>query len=224
MFVSVEPLLETRKHGQIVRAFCLVGVARLELAALRSRTVRATKLRYTPINIHAALASSVACLGARRACPLGLAFFTADLELFVSFGDFTCFVYALIANQTALHPDNIYAQSIFDCFCNIHQFRYFCNKNKSIISKNIICAVIFLLRHKKSIAKQSFVIYNNSRDGAWCSGSTWASDSHCVGSIPIAPANANTLTCGGVSFILLPLMLASNGQKNKRNTHAVCLR
>ena len=83
----------------------LVGVARLELAALRSRTVRATKLRYTPINIHAALASSVACLGARRACPLGLAFFTADLELFVSFGDFTCFVYALIANQTALHPD-----------------------------------------------------------------------------------------------------------------------
>ena len=224
MFVSVEPLLETRKHGQIVRAFCLVGVARLELAALRSRTVRATKLRYTPINIHAALASSVAFLGARRACPLGLAFFTADLELFVSFGDLTCFVYALIANQTALHPDNIYAQSIFDCFCNIHQFCYFCNKNKSIISKNIICAVIFLLRHKKSIAKQSFVIYNNSRDGAWCSGSTWASDSHCVGSIPIAPANANTLTCGGVSFILLPLMLASNGQKNKRNIHAVCLR
>ena len=191
MFVSVEPLLETRKHGQIVRAFCLVGVARLELAALRSRTVRATKLRYTPINIHAALESSVAFLGARRACPLGLAFL-----------------------QTI----------IFDCFCNIHQFCYFCNKNKSIISKNIICAVIFLLRHKKSIAKQSFVIYNSSRDGAWCSGSTWASDSHCVGSIPIAPANANTLTCGGVSFILLPLMLASNGQKNKRNIHAVCLR
>ena len=26
--------------------------------------------------------------------------------------------------------------------------------------------------------------------GAWCSGSTWASDSHGVGSIPIAPANA----------------------------------
>ena len=142
-------------------------------------------------NIYIAFASSVACLGARRACPLGLAFL-----------------------QTI----------IFDCFCNIHQFCYFCNKNKSIISKNIICTVIFLLRHKKSIAKQSFVIYNNSRDGAWCSGSTWASDSHCVGSIPIAPANANTLTCGGVSFILLPLMLASNGQKNKRNIHAVCLR
>ena len=29
----------------------VVGVARLELAALRSRTVRATKLRYTPKNI-----------------------------------------------------------------------------------------------------------------------------------------------------------------------------
>ena len=37
------------------------------------------------------------------------------------------------------------------------------------------------------------VIYNHCRGGAWCSGSTWASDSHCVGSIPIAPANANTL-------------------------------
>ena len=68
------------------------------------------------------------------------------------------------------------------------------------------------------------MIYNNSRDGAWCSGSTWASDSHCVGSIPIAPANANTLTCGGVYFTLLPLMLASNGQKSKRTyTQCVCV-
>ena len=32
--------------------------------------------------------------------------------------------------------------------------------------------------------------YNHFRVGAWCSGSTWASDSHGVGSIPIAPANA----------------------------------
>lgn len=176
-------------------------------------------------NIYIAFASSVACLGARRACPLGLAFFTADLKLFVSFGDFACFVYALIANQTALHPDNIYSQSIFDCFCNIHQFRYFCNKNKSIISKNIICAVIFLLRHKKSIAKQSFVIYNNSRDGAWCSGSTWASDSHCVGSIPIAPANANTLTCEGVSFIFGALdaciLCAPNIKEHTRSVFAL---
>ena len=171
----------------------VVGVARLELAALRSRTVRATKLRYTPINIHAALASSVAFLGARRACPLGLAFL-----------------------QTI----------IFDCFCNIHQFCYFCNKNKSIISKNIICAVIFLLRHKKSIAKQSFVIYNNSRDGAWCSGSTWASDSHCVGSIPIAPANANTLLLERVfSYIRHSACLheKSGGYKKKVTRQRVCV-
>lgn len=76
----------------------------------------------------------------------------------------------------------------------------------------------------KSFAKCFAVIYNSQCDGAWCSGSTWASDSHCVGSIPIAPANANTLTCEGVSFILLPLMLASNGQKNKRTyTQCVCV-
>lgn len=168
MFVSVELLLEVRKHGQIVRAFCLVGVARLELAALRSRTVRATKLRYTPI---------------------------------------------------------IYMRNQFlTAFAIYINFAIFATKTSQLSQKISFVPLFFLLRHKKSIAKQSFVIYNNSRDGAWCSGSTWASDSHCVGSIPIAPANANTLTCGGVSFILLPLMLASNGQKNKRNIHAVCLR
>ena len=48
LIVIGEPLRETKRHGQTVRVFCLVGVARLELAALRSRTVRATKLRYTP--------------------------------------------------------------------------------------------------------------------------------------------------------------------------------
>ena len=48
------------------------------------------------------------------------------------------------------------------------------------------------------------MLYNISRDGAWCSGSTWASDSHCVGSIPIAPANANTLTCESVLFLYPP--------------------
>ncbi len=69
-------------------------------------------------------------------------------------------------------------------------------------------AIIFLQCYPKSIAKLGAVIYNNVRDGAWCSGSTWASDSHCVGSIPIAPANANTLTCEGVSFILPHFMLA----------------
>ncbi len=66
----------------------VVGVARLELAALRSRTVRATKLRYTPFVI---------------------------------------------------------GKAIFDCHCNIHQISYFCNKNKSIISKNMFCGIFFSL-------------------------------------------------------------------------------
>ena len=68
------------------------------------------------------------------------------------------------------------------------------------------------------------VIYNHRCDGAWCSGSTWASDSHCVGSIPIAPANANTLTCEGVSFC--PNILCACAKTcgwAKRNVHAVCL-
>ena len=51
VFVSVEPLRGQKDTDCFVRVFCLVGVARLELAALRSRTVRATKLRYTPINM-----------------------------------------------------------------------------------------------------------------------------------------------------------------------------
>lgn len=39
----------TKKTRTVMSVFfSLVGVARLELAALRSRTVRATKLRYTP--------------------------------------------------------------------------------------------------------------------------------------------------------------------------------
>ena len=37
-------------------------------------------------NIYIAFASSVACLGARRACPLGLAFFTAYLKLLFLLG------------------------------------------------------------------------------------------------------------------------------------------
>ena len=51
VFVSVEPLRRQKDTDCFVRVFCLVGVARLELAALRSRTVRATKLRYTPITM-----------------------------------------------------------------------------------------------------------------------------------------------------------------------------
>lgn len=70
------------------------------------------------------------------------------------------------------------------------------------------------------IAKLFCVIYNINRDGAWCSGSTWASDSHCVGSIPIAPANANTLTCEGVSFYDSALVLAHMCRSIKRNMYA----
>ena len=63
------------------------------------------------------------------------------------------------------------------------------------------------------------VIYNHRCDGAWCSGSTWASDSHCVGSIPIAPANANTLTCESVLFYTPHRVLARMvGEYKKEDT------
>lgn len=42
--------VDIEKAAHSARLF-LVGVARFELAALRSRTVRATKLRYTPIMV-----------------------------------------------------------------------------------------------------------------------------------------------------------------------------
>ena len=87
-------------------------------------------------------------------------------------------------------PRNIYA-SIYrsTAFRNIHHLLHFCNRKTESSEKNIE----YFAYLQKSFAKCVALIYNNSRDGAWCSGSTWASDSHCVGSIPIAPANANTL-------------------------------
>ena len=182
-------------------------MARLELAALRSRTVRATKLRYTPIT----MCFVSICCGAFgsasrisvRSCALNNRF--GDMFLFLKCTSFD----SLNFSQTKLRYTPIILDVVnFDCFCNIHQFAYFCNKNESIILKIMFYAIIFLSRCSKSIAKPRTVIYNNVRDGAWCSGSTWASDSHCVGSIPIAPANANTLTCEGVSFILPHFMLA----------------
>ena len=134
-------------------------------------------------------------------------------------------LFTLLSQTKLRYTPIIYMRNQFLTAFTIYiNFAIFATKTNQLSQKISFVPLFFLLRHKKSIAKQSFVIYNNSRDGAWCSGSTWASDSHCVGSIPIAPANANTLTCGGVSFILLPLMLASNGQENKRNIHAVCLR
>ena len=70
------------------------------------------------------------------------------------------------------------------------------------------------------------VIYNHRCDGAWCSGSTWASDSHCVGSIPIAPANANTLLSERVfSYIRHSACLheKSGGYKKKVTRRRVCV-
>ncbi len=45
------------------------------------------------------------------------------------------------------------------------------------------------------------MVYNHSCDGDWCSGSTWASDSHCVGSIPISPAKVSAPNLLGVLFL-----------------------
>ncbi len=122
------------------RAINLVGVARLELAALRSRTVRATKLRYTPKILN--FCKTLAHLGARCACPLGLAFLTAFLQSAV------WLVYRLFCLRSYRKPNcatprlNFYNQ--FDCPCNIHQIAHFCNKNKSIISKIIFSTLFFI--------------------------------------------------------------------------------
>ena len=70
------------------------------------------------------------------------------------------------------------------------------------------------------------MIYNAFSDGAWCSGSTWASDSHCVGSIPIAPANANTLTTVRVFCIISATnacILIAEIIQNKLTTVSVCV-
>ena len=144
MFVSVEPLRRQKDTDCFVRVFCLVGVARLELAALRSRTVRATKLRYTPINM-CLFQSVVARLGARRAFPLGLALSTTVSVICSYFEVYLIRFTQLFANQTALHPDILVVVN-FDCLCNIHQFEHFCNKNKSIILKIMFYAIIFLSR------------------------------------------------------------------------------
>ena len=127
LFVSGEPLRETKRHGRFVRVFCLVGVARLELAALRSRTVRATKLRYTPLNIISFyLPSFIRCaifmFGSAR-FPSGLAFSIQSGNRHRLDVKYFCLRSGLIANQTALHP-----VGKFDCLCNIHQFANFCNK------------------------------------------------------------------------------------------------
>ncbi len=42
---------QCHRKAAYIGGFIVVGVARFELAALRSRTVRATKLRYTPLTV-----------------------------------------------------------------------------------------------------------------------------------------------------------------------------
>ena len=112
-------------------------------------------------------------------------------------------------------PRNIYA-SIYrsTAFRNIHHLSHFCNRKTESSEKNIE----YFAYLQKSFAKCATLIYNNSRDGAWCSGSTWASDSHCVGSIPIAPANANTLTCESVLFYTPHRVLARMVGSIKKKT------
>ena len=89
----------------------LVGVARFELAALRSRTVRATKLRYTPIVVFSCFVSFLkqecflmfgsASRAHRRFCC------RAVRSSFLPMS--RCIVFSLplpYATQTALHPDS----------------------------------------------------------------------------------------------------------------------
>ncbi len=105
---------------------------------------------------------------------------------------------------------------IMTAFRNIHHLSFFCNRNEKR-KRKIIDYFAYL---HKTFANQYLMLYNISRDGAWCSGSTWASDSHCVGSIPIAPANANTLTCESVLFFLSTSVLARECGQEKRTITA----
>ena len=101
--------VDIEKAAHSARLF-LVGVARFELAALRSRTVRATKLRYTPIVIFNCVVSfqirNVSlCLVARLALTEGF----ADVSPFGVLPVSRCIAPSLslpYATQTALHPDS----------------------------------------------------------------------------------------------------------------------
>ena len=77
----------------------------------------------------------------------------------------------------------------------------FATKLRQLSKKLYLDCVFFGGSGRNRLQNARSVIYNHRCDGAWCSGSTWASDSHCVGSIPIAPANANTLLLERVFFI-----------------------
>ena len=105
------------KAAHLVR-LSLVGVARFELAALRSRTVRATKLRYTPIVVFSCFVSFLkqecflmfgsASRAHRRFCC------RAVRSAFLPMS--RCIVFSLplpYATQTALHPDSGYSVVLF---------------------------------------------------------------------------------------------------------------
>lgn len=152
--------------------------------------------------------------------------FYSRFGTFCFFWGFHLFCLRSYRKPNCATPRLIYMRNQFlTAFAIYINFAIFATKTNQLSQKISFVPLFFLLRHKKSIAKQSFVIYNNSRDGAWCSGSTWASDSHCVGSIPIAPANANTLTCEGVSFIFGALdaciLCAPNIKEHTRSVFAL---
>ena len=143
VFVSVEPLRRQKDTDCFVRVFCLVGVARLELAALRSRTVRATKLRYTPINM---CFVSICCGAFGSASRISV----RSCALNNSFGDMFSFWSAPHSIRSTFRKPNCATPRYlvvvnFDCLCNIHQFEHFCNKNKSIILKIMFYAIIFFV-------------------------------------------------------------------------------
>ena len=101
-------------HLRALRAckfFLVVGVARFELAALRSRTVRATKLRHTPIVVFSCFVSPL-----KQECSLMFGSASRAHRRFCQcmicpaiFPVLRCAAFSLplpYATQTALHPDS----------------------------------------------------------------------------------------------------------------------
>ena len=119
----------------------VVGVARFELAALRSRTVRATKLRYTPKRLlncsqPQPRECSRSVFGGASRSPKALpkvlrnapSCFVRSRPAF-SLGEGT----NLIATQTALHPEKVIKpthDAVVPCgACNISSLRPRCQEN-----------------------------------------------------------------------------------------------
>ena len=114
--------VDVEKATHFVRLF-LVGVARFELAALRSRTVRATKLRYTPIVVFNYVVSSqnrnvLLCLVARLALTEGFAAVPTE-RVPALFPDIRRFAVTLSCNPNCATPRNwhsaYYDHFLFRC-------------------------------------------------------------------------------------------------------------